>query len=202
MLWRWRPAASPSEVPVRPPKRLARRPGCGCRAKARNTLKRCGWICIVAFLLSTLAVAAPKSAPKGAKISNDECLACHSNATLTKDENGKLVSLHVDDAAFKGGIHGMFGCTYCHIDIKGSPHQPTPAKPVCTTCHAKQRSQVEGGTQQYPSDLRRLPREADGDGRQRCKFCSLHFVRAERARQGGGGRLGQGRGVHRLPRHP
>ena len=145
MLWRWRPAVSPSEVPVRPPKRLARRPGCGCRAKARNTLKRCGWICIVAFLLSTLAVAAPKSAPKGAKISNDECLACHSDATLTKDENGKLVSLHVDDAAFKGCIHGMFGCTYCHIDIKGSPHQPTPAKPVCTTCHAEQQKAYDHG---------------------------------------------------------
>ena len=33
---------------------------------------------------------------------NDECLACHSDATLIKEENGKQMSLHVDDAKFKG----------------------------------------------------------------------------------------------------
>ena len=47
-------------------------------------------------------------------MSNEECLACHNDATLTKDENGKQVSLHVDDAAFKASIHSTFGCTDCH----------------------------------------------------------------------------------------
>ena len=91
-------------------------------------MKRCAVVFFVALLLGPGAVA--KSAPK---MSNEDCLACHNDPTLTKDENGKPVSLHVDDAKFKASIHSMFGCTDCHTDIKAFPHDPTPAKPVCAT---------------------------------------------------------------------
>ncbi len=65
-----------------------------------------------------------------------ECLACHSDPTLAKDVNGKAVSLHVDEAKFKGSIHGsMFACTDCHKDIKGFPHE-NPAKVDCASCHS------------------------------------------------------------------
>ena len=80
-----------------------------------------------------------------AKMSNEECLACHSDATLTKDENGKQVSLHVDDAKFKASIHSIFGCTDCHADIKAFPHDPTPVKPDCATCHADQQAAYDHG---------------------------------------------------------
>jgi cytochrome b subunit of formate dehydrogenase len=76
---------------------------------------------------------------------NDECLACHSDATLIKEENGKQMSLHVDDAKFKGSVHSMFGCTDCHSDIKAFPHDPAPAKPVCATCHADQQAAYDHG---------------------------------------------------------
>ena len=56
-------------------------------------------------------------------MSNDDCLACHNDSSLTKDENGKQVSLHVDDAKFKASVHSSFGCTDCHTDIKGVPHE-------------------------------------------------------------------------------
>lgn len=92
-------------------------------------------------LLSGLALAAPKAA----KMSNQDCLACHSDPTLAKDENGKQVSLHVDDAKFKASIHSSFGCTDCHTDVKAFPHDPTPAKPVCATCHADQQTAYEHG---------------------------------------------------------
>ena len=78
-------------------------------------------------------------------MSNEDCLACHNDATLTKDENGKQVSLHVDDAKFKASIHSMFGCTDCHTDIKAFPHDPTPAKPMCATCHADQQKAYDHG---------------------------------------------------------
>ncbi len=94
------------------------------------------------------AAAAPKkhsSPAKPAKISNDECLACHNDASLTKDENGKQVSLHVDDAKFKASVHSVFGCTDCHADVKSVPHETTPAKPVCATCHADQQTAYEHG---------------------------------------------------------
>ncbi len=119
-------------------------------------MKRCGLVFLAALLLS-VAVAAQSSpsAPKkhssaapakaAAKMSNDDCLACHSDPTLTKDENGKPVSLHVDDAKFKNSVHSIYGCTDCHTDIKAYPHDPAPVKPVCATCHADQQAAYDHG---------------------------------------------------------
>jgi cytochrome b subunit of formate dehydrogenase len=95
------------------------------------------------------APATPKkhSSPpaKAAKMGNDECLACHSDANLIKEENGKQISLHVDDGKFKASVHSIFGCTDCHSDIKAFPHDPTPVKPVCATCHADQQTAYDHG---------------------------------------------------------
>jgi len=108
-------------------------------------VKRSGWIVVLASLLTAMAMAAPKASARAAKMSNEDCLACHSDPTLAKDENGKQVSLHVDNAKFKTSIHSAFGCTDCHTDIKAFPHHPTPAKPVCATCHADQQTSYEHG---------------------------------------------------------
>ncbi len=44
-----------------------------------------------------------------------DCLACHSDPTLTMDVNGKKVSLYVDPAEAAASIHGtMFTCVDCH----------------------------------------------------------------------------------------
>jgi cytochrome b subunit of formate dehydrogenase/5-methylcytosine-specific restriction endonuclease McrA len=72
---------------------------------------------------------------------SDECLTCHSDATLTHDENGKPVSLHVDPQAFKDSIHGgMFTCVDCHTDVKSAAHETTPKKITCATCHADEQA--------------------------------------------------------------
>lgn len=104
-------------------------------------MKRCSWIVVIACFTSTVALAAPKAS----RISNEECLACHNDATLTKDESGKRVSLHVDDPKFKASIHSSFGCIDCHTDIKAFPHEPTPTKPACATCHSDQQAAYEHG---------------------------------------------------------
>ena len=68
------------------------------------------------LLLASLAQA--KQPPKAAKFTNADCLACHNDASLTKDENGKQVSLQVKEEQFKNSIHGsMFSCTDCHKDV-------------------------------------------------------------------------------------
>jgi cytochrome b subunit of formate dehydrogenase len=110
---------------------------------------------VAAVLLSALLAAAQgvqkqhypgsRKTSASAKMSNDECLACHSDPTLSKDQNGKQISLHVDDRKFKGSIHSVYGCTDCHTDIKAFPHDPTPAKPVCATCHADQQAAYDRG---------------------------------------------------------
>ncbi len=96
------------------------------------------YLAVALLLLTCSSFAGTKAAP-APKDKSAECLACHSDATLTKEEGGKTVSLHVDEGKFKNSIHGsMFGCTDCHADVKGFPHDPAPAQVKCETCHADQ----------------------------------------------------------------
>ena len=89
-----------------------------------------------AGLLLGSAAAAPK---RPAGLSSEECLACHADASLTKEVNGKQVSLDVHQDKFKASAHGVLGCTDCHTDVKAFPHDPAPAKPDCATCAQRSR---------------------------------------------------------------
>lgn len=150
-------------------------PVSGAPENVGGSVKRCGLVSLAAMLLFLAAVAQPPrpaeargvSAPAdpaspaagrhvsatpatGAahvqtKMSNDECLACHSDATLVKEENGKQISLHVDDTKFKASAHSAFGCTDCHTDIKAFPHDPAPVLPSCATCHADEQAAYDRG---------------------------------------------------------
>jgi len=88
-----------------------------------------------------LAAGKPPASKQPPKPTAEECLACHSDASLTHDVNGKTVSLHVDPQAFKDSIHGsMFTCVDCHTDVKSSAHETTPLKITCATCHADEQA--------------------------------------------------------------
>jgi cytochrome b subunit of formate dehydrogenase len=71
------------------------------------------------------------------KLKDSDCLACHSDATLTKDVSGKQVSIYVDEHKLKNSIHGsMFSCVDCHKDVKSLVHETPLAKVRCADCHA------------------------------------------------------------------
>jgi len=90
------------------------------------------------FAAGALHAASKKDPPKPTV---DECLACHSDATLSHEVNGKTVSLHVDPQAFKDSIHGsMFTCVDCHTDVKSAAHDTPPEKITCATCHADEQA--------------------------------------------------------------
>ncbi len=100
-------------------------------------------IALTLFLTAgnVLAAAKPPASKQPAKPAAEECLACHSDATLTHDVNGKSVSLHVDPQGFKDSIHGsMFTCVDCHTDVKSSAHETPPLKITCATCHADEQA--------------------------------------------------------------
>ncbi len=107
--------------------------------------RRLGWvgnktILTLAFLglTASLAAAGAKPAPKP---SNDDCLACHSDSTLSHEVSGKPVSLYVNPDKFKDSMHGsMFQCVDCHADLKSSPHESTPQKVSCAKCHADEQA--------------------------------------------------------------
>ena len=86
---------------------------------------------------ANLLGAAQKSAPLP---TNEDCLACHGDPTLSKEVAGKPFSLYVNPDKFKDSIHGgMFTCVDCHTDVKTAMHETTPAKVSCATCHADQQ---------------------------------------------------------------
>src|SRR5580765_3570490 len=93
---------------------------------------------------SVLAAGKPPASKQPAKPAAEECLACHSDATLTREFNGKPVSLHVDPQKFKDSIHGsMFTCVDCHTDVNTSAHETPPKRIDCATCHADQQAAYE-----------------------------------------------------------
>ncbi|MBS1851059.1 MAG: cytochrome b/b6 domain-containing protein [Acidobacteria bacterium] len=80
------------------------------------------------------------------KPSNDDCLACHGDSSLSKEVEGKPVSLFVNPDKFTHSLHGgMFTCVDCHTDIKTSPHENPPAKVSCATCHSDAQAAYERG---------------------------------------------------------
>lgn len=84
---------------------------------------------LLALLIALFATVA------GAQMKNEECLGCHNDPSLTKDVNGKAVSVSVDEKKFAGSVHGPLGCNDCHADVKAYPHEPAPAKVACANCH-------------------------------------------------------------------
>lgn len=95
------------------------------------------WLLCLVLACAGFAYAGGKA--EAPKPSNDDCLACHSDASMV---NGKDV--HGD--AFKASVHGsMFTCVDCHTDIKSLPHEMGLAKPTCVTCHADEKAKYDGG---------------------------------------------------------
>jgi cytochrome b subunit of formate dehydrogenase len=76
--------------------------------------------------------------PKTFAQSVDDCMMCHSDESLVKeDSTGKEISLFVDQSAFEQSIHGMFDCVACHLGVEAEYHE-APLKPAsCGACHAE-----------------------------------------------------------------
>ena len=107
------------------------------------------------LLLAALAIVALGAAPVGAQTAhgpakaapkapvkaptNDDCLGCHGEPSLTR-ANGKPVN--VPPEAFAASVHGQGGvaCVDCHADLATTtefPHANKVAPVRCATCHDK-----------------------------------------------------------------
>jgi uncharacterized protein with PIN domain len=99
----------------------------------RWTAKRLVWSGLLVLLAGGIA--------RGA--SNDDCLACHGDRTMTTKRGGRTVSLFVDGKKFAGSVHAAFSCTNCHADLEGKdlPHDAPLARVQCGACHADEQKQ-------------------------------------------------------------
>jgi predicted CXXCH cytochrome family protein len=86
------------------------------------------------FLTFLLLLAASKLSAQ----TNDDCLTCHDDPSLTKERSGKKVSLYIKPTVLDHSVHKSVLCASCHTDaaVAEFPH-PETLKPVdCGTCHA------------------------------------------------------------------
>ncbi|HEX8927266.1 MAG TPA: hypothetical protein VF786_15810 [Terriglobales bacterium] len=107
--------------------------------------RRAATVAVVVAIASVTASLGAKvhAAPAAQQITNDDCLACHGDRSMTTKRGGRTVSLFVDAKKFSGSIHGSLQCTNCHADLEGAelPHS-TPLKRVqCGTCHSQEAEQ-------------------------------------------------------------
>jgi nitrate/TMAO reductase-like tetraheme cytochrome c subunit len=66
---------------------------------------------------------------------NEDCLACHDDASLKR---GNGTSIAVDKTAFAASVHGPMNCVDCHADVATAeiPHAEKLKKVDCAACHA------------------------------------------------------------------
>jgi len=87
------------------------------------------WVVFAAVCLAATTAAAQKPP------ANEDCLACHGDASLKRDDGR---SLAVDPSHFQSSIHGPLACVDCHAALaKASdfPHDARVARVQCATCH-------------------------------------------------------------------
>ena len=90
-------------------------------------------VCVTIIGLMAMTASAGQSSPKPP--ANDDCLACHGDATAAR-EDGR--SIAVAAAEYAGSIHGPLACVDCHADLSATadfPHAAKLAKVACASCH-------------------------------------------------------------------
>ena len=77
------------------------------------------------------------SAPPLSSQSNDDCLMCHSDESMTMEKNGKEVSIFVNQDVFQHSVHGKLSCVSCHtgFDPEAMPHKENIQPVNCLSCH-------------------------------------------------------------------
>ncbi|MBI3189965.1 MAG: cytochrome b/b6 domain-containing protein [Ignavibacteriales bacterium] len=67
----------------------------------------------------------------------EDCLTCHSDQSLSKESDGKQVSLFVDENILNHSPHKKLVCVACHtkFDPNNVPHKEKITEINCLTCH-------------------------------------------------------------------
>jgi hypothetical protein len=79
--------------------------------------------------------------------SNDDCLTCHEDPTLTTTRQGKTYSMFVNRNLLMSSVHKDVECASCHPDaaVDEFPHPETLAPVDCGFCHDEAMKEFERG---------------------------------------------------------
>lgn len=89
---------------------------------------------------SFLFASASARAQEGA-LTNEQCLGCHADASLTAERDGRQVSLFVEATKFAASVHESLRCVDCHTALKELPHAEKLAPVACGSCHEEVQQQ-------------------------------------------------------------
>lgn len=93
---------------------------------------------LVHFLISAfLLIYFPSSFPQ----SNEDCLTCHEDNTLTTERKGKAISLYVNVKMLQNSPHRKLTCVSCHVGFNAEdlPHKDNIQPINCLSCHKDAR---------------------------------------------------------------
>lgn len=120
------------------------------REEHRLLMLAVGLMLTVAALVG-LSAGSAGAAPSSQEVTNDVCLGCHSQPTLSKTfPNGEVLSLYINGDKFHDAVHGQEGlnCVDCHEAMATIPHPEFAAQTirdakfqlytVCQKCHIEQ----------------------------------------------------------------
>jgi predicted CXXCH cytochrome family protein len=93
---------------------------------------------ILAWLVSGICITVCSPVPALQAQSSADCLTCHSDKSLTKEKDGKQVSLFVDDSVLDASPHKKLVCVACHTGFSPDniPHKEKIEPIDCARCHA------------------------------------------------------------------
>ena len=73
--------------------------------------------------------------------SNEDCLTCHEDNTLSTERKGKAVSLYVNVKLLQNTPHRKLTCVSCHVGFNAEdlPHKENIQPINCMSCHKDAR---------------------------------------------------------------
>jgi cytochrome b subunit of formate dehydrogenase/nitrate/TMAO reductase-like tetraheme cytochrome c subunit len=74
------------------------------------------------------------------KITNEDCLDCHSEKQVKKVQGKDVPLLPFPTNEFNKSVHSKILCIDCHNGIKEAIHDPNPPPPQCSECHPEQKT--------------------------------------------------------------
>src|SRR5688572_4551652 len=125
-------------------------------------------VAVVPALLNA-AEAAPAVALE--RFANNDCLNCHTDATLTKKVLGKDVPLTVVQTnALEKSVHTNLLCVDCHNGIKELVHESGLPPAQCVSCHENQPDH-ERAAKEYAGSIHGVSRAMGASGAPECADC-------------------------------
>lgn len=114
------------------------------------------------FQVSTLSAAE--------KISNEDCLDCHSEKQVKKVDGKSVPLLPFPTNEFNRSVHSKILCVDCHNGIKEAIHDPGPPPPQCSECHPEQKTHKDA-SEEYRKSIHGASRSMGASAAAACWDC-------------------------------